>query len=253
MSVVPNIHFDYTTEVQVFIVYKSNVIIIDIGTYESRFGFAGDESSQLSLPSNIVNYQKPSGKRSSPESQTAVIVGESKPWRFHWVTEYMYRYKDVEVTPLVKDFNIRSWEGVERMIFHAMEDWLCVKTDDNPVLVVEPPFAKRSRREKFAELLFEKFKVPGLMMYKDAALTCFSRGRTMGMVVDLGEELIRCCGVIDGFVSRENVSFQRFGGARLRDLYIDKCLAPFLESQKEEKARSIFPRGIVGILRSDDN
>ena len=90
-------------------------------------------------------------------------------------------------------------------------------------------------------------------MYKDAALTCFSRGRTMGMVVDLGEELIRCCGVIDGFVSRENVSFQRFGGARLRDLYIDKCLAPFPESQKEEKARSIFPRGIVGILRSDDN
>ena len=45
------------------------------------------------------------------------------------------------------------------MIFHAMEDWLCVKTDDNPVLVVEPPFAKRSRREKFE---FELFPTLGL-------------------------------------------------------------------------------------------
>lgn len=89
-------------------------------------------------------------------------------------------------------------------------------------------------------------------MYKDAALTCFSRGRTMGMVVDLGEELIRCCGVIDGFVSRENVSFQRFGGARLRDMYVEKCLIPFLESQKEEKARSVLPRGLVGVVRSFD-
>lgn len=74
----------------------------------------------------------------------------------------------------------------------------------------------------------------------------------MGMVVDLGEELIRCCGVIDGFVSRENVSFQRFGGARLRDMYVEKCLIPFLESQKEEKARSVLPRGLVGVVRSVD-
>ena len=87
-------------------------------------------------------------------------------------------------------------------------------------------------------------------MYKDAALTCFSRGRTIGMVVDIGEEFTRCCGVIDGFVSRENVSIQRFGGARLRDLYISKCLKPFLDSQKEEKARSIVPRGIASISPS---
>lgn len=95
---------------------------------------------------------------------------------------------------------------------------------------------------RFSELLFEKFKVPGLMMYKDAALTCFARGRTTGMVVDMGEEFTRCCGVIDGFVSRESVSFQRFGGARLSDLYIDQCLSPFLQSQD---VKTVLPRGFV--------
>ena len=142
-----------------------------------------------------------------------------------------------------------------------MEDWLCVRPDENPVLLTEPPVFKHSRREKysfsinskgdrFSELLFEKFQVPGLMMYKDAALTCFARGRTIGMVVDMGEEFTRCCGVIDGFVSRENVSMQRFGGARLRDLYLSKSLQPFLESRKEEKERSIIPRGMASISPS---
>ncbi|KAK8819913.1 hypothetical protein WA538_002015, partial [Blastocystis sp. DL] len=217
--------------------HKSNVIVIEIGTYASRFGFAGDESIQLSMPSNIVFYQKPTINKSastSNSSQTVTVVGESKPWR----------YKDVQISPLVRDFNVRSWEGIEQMILHAMEDWLCVRTDDNPALLVEPPFAKRSRREKFSELLFEKFKVPGLMMYKDAALTCFARGRTTGMVVDMGEEFTRCCGVIDGFVSRESVSFQRFGGARLSDLYIDQCLSPFLQSQD---VKTVLPRGFTSI------
>ena len=43
---------------------------------------------------------------------------------------------------------VRSWDGVEQMINHAMEDWLCVRPDENPVLLTEPPFAKHSRREK---------------------------------------------------------------------------------------------------------
>lgn len=74
---------------------KSNVIVIEIGTYASRFGFAGDESiqvihrcdlpdSQLSMPSNIVFYQKPTINKSastSNSSQAVTVVGESKPWR----------------------------------------------------------------------------------------------------------------------------------------------------------------------------
>lgn len=74
---------------------KSNVIVIEIGTYASRFGFAGDESIQvirqtnlpdlqLSMPSNIVFYQKPTINQSASNSnspQTVTIVGEPKPWR----------------------------------------------------------------------------------------------------------------------------------------------------------------------------
>ena len=126
------------------------------------------------------------------------------------------------------------------MITHALEDWLCVSTDESPILLVEPPIVKRSRREKFSEILFEKFKVPGLMMYKDAALTCFSRGRTMGMVVDMGEDFTRCCGVFDGFVDQSNVVMQRFGGVRLRNLYLKQCLIPAVQGKHE-----ILPRGCV--------
>lgn len=93
---------------------------------------------------------------------------------------------------------------------------------------------------RFAEMLFEKMRVPSLMMYKDAALSCFSRGRTMGMVVDIGEDLTRCCGVFDGFVDRDYVSYQRFAGSRLRDLYVQRCLVPAMKGKPE-----LLPRGCV--------
>ena len=90
---------------------------------------------------------------------------------------------------------------------------------------------------RFAELLFEKMRVPGLMMYKDAALTCFSRGRTMGLVVDIGEEYTRCCGIFDGFVDSQYVSLQKLAGKQLGECYMKQFL----------QERSILPRGIVGV------
>lgn len=172
------------------------------------------------------------------------------------------RYKDVQISPLVRDFN-----GTFSQLFIPCSSELGGNRANDPprhgglALCADgrqsrspcgTPLCKAIASRKvnlsvftiarFSELLFEKFKVPGLMLYKDAALACFARGRTTGMVVDMGEEFTRCCGVIDGFVSRESVSFQRFGGARLSDLYIDQCLSPFLQSQD---VKTVLPRGFV--------
>ena len=69
-------------------------------------------------------------------------------------------------------------------------------------------------------------------MFKDAALTCFSRVRTVAMVVDIGEHFTRCCGVIDGFVDRENVVMQRFGAHRIRSLALQKCIIPAIHGHE---------------------
>ena len=69
-------------------------------------------------------------------------------------------------------------------------------------------------------------------MFKDAALTCFSRGRTVAMVVDIGEHFTRCCGVLDGFIDRENVVMQRFGAHRIRSLALQKCIIPAIHGHE---------------------
>ena len=61
---------------------KSNVLVIEIGTHESRFGFAGDEHCQVVFPSNSVTYTKPTVRQGSTEIQTTTIIGESKPWKY---------------------------------------------------------------------------------------------------------------------------------------------------------------------------
>ena len=76
-------------------------------------------------------------------------------------------------------------------------------------------------------------------MYKDAALTCFSRGRTMGLVVDIGEEFTRCCGVFDGFVDPQYVSCQHLAGSQLGGQYTKH----FLHTLSKE----VLPRGCVWI------
>lgn len=39
------------------------------------------------------------------------------------------------------------------MIQHALQDWLCVSTEDNSVLLVEPPTVTHMRREKLGRIL----------------------------------------------------------------------------------------------------
>ena len=172
------------------------------------------------------------------------------------------RYKDAEITPLVRDLSsaicVVHVTSSSQLGGHGEDDPACpaglaVRLHRGQL---RPPrrashcdaHAEREVgayivvKRRFAEMLFEKMRVPSLLMYKDAALTCFSRGRTMGMVVDIGEDLCRCCGVFDGFVDRDNVSYQRFAGARLRDLYVHRCLLPQLKGKEE-----LLPRGCVGL------
>lgn len=111
------------------------------------------------------------------------------------------RYKDVQISPLVRDFN-----GTFNRFFIPCSSELGGNRANDPprhgglALCADgrqsrspcgTPLCKAIASRKvnlsvftiarFSELLFEKFKVPGLMMYKDAALTCFARGRTTGM------------------------------------------------------------------------
>ncbi|KAF8570288.1 hypothetical protein P879_04498 [Paragonimus westermani] len=70
---------------------------------------------------------------------------------------------------------------------------------------LEPAWNTKNHREKIAEVLFEKFKIPAFYVAKNAALTCFANGRHTGLVLDSGAIHTSAIPVYDGLVLTQEI------------------------------------------------
>ncbi|KAK8803426.1 hypothetical protein WA158_001120 [Blastocystis sp. Blastoise] len=210
-----------------------NALVFELGSYECKFGYAGDDVPQSIIASNSVQYTDKS--RSNKEATKKTIVGEATPWR----------YLDSEVSRVVINGNISNWSAMQSIMSFALEDWMVVETKDYPMLIADSPFTSTESREKMAQLVFETYHSPALLMYRDAALTCFARGKGGGLVIDMGEDTTRVVPVIDGFALSEGIQTHTLAGKRLNTLYYN-----YLASIGEKVN---FPRGITQLSTSCQN
>ena len=87
------------------------------------------------------------------------------------------------------------------MFSFALEDWMAVDPSEYPMLLCDSVFSTQDNRKRYgpflcfilrvAQLVFEQFKSPAVLMYRDAPLSCFARAKGTGLVVDLGEDTTR--------------------------------------------------------------
>jgi actin-like protein 6A len=94
------------------------------------------------------------------------------------------------------------------------------------MLIAEPSTNSGQQREKAAELMFEKYKVPALFLAKNAVLTSFASGRATSLVVDSGGGSTVISAVHDGYVLQKSVATSPIGGEFLTD-----CMMKSLESK----------------------
>ena len=65
---------------------------------------------------------------------------------------------------------VSDWDVVQGLWDQAVE-LLSLNLEEHPVLVTEPVFNTKSLREKYAEVMFENYKVPGLFICKTPVLS----------------------------------------------------------------------------------
>ncbi|CAN6446188.1 unnamed protein product [Victoria cruziana] len=94
------------------------------------------------------------------------------------------------------------------------------------MLLAEPSSNTQQQRERTAELMFEKYKVPALFLAKNAVLTSFASGRATALVVDSGGGSTTVSPVSDGYVLQKAVVSSPIGGEFLTD-----CMMRSLESK----------------------
>jgi len=87
--------------------------------------------------------------------------------------------------------------------------------EESPVLLSEPNSRCSKMREAMAELLFEKFDTPALSCASSAALSCFSFGRTAGLVLDIGAGITSVAPVHSGEVFSQALREVRYAGTAL--------------------------------------
>jgi actin-related protein len=68
-----------------------------------------------------------------------------------------------------------------------------------PVLITDSPLSSRENREQAAQIMFEKFRVPGFYVATQAVLSLFASGRTRGVVVESGDGVSHAVPVFEGY------------------------------------------------------
>lgn len=57
---------------------------------------------------------------------------------------------------------VSNWDALEALWTYTLTDQMRLNTEDHPMMLTEPSFNTNDAREKMVELMFEKYKVPGM-------------------------------------------------------------------------------------------
>ncbi|KAL5006339.1 hypothetical protein ScPMuIL_015145 [Solemya velum] len=172
-------------------------LVFDIGTYSFRAGYAGEDSPKAEIPTHVGVIEdleiqmeiEESSNVKQPEKQYYIDTNSIKVPR-----------KGMEIHSFLKDGMIEDWDVYEKMIDYVYSRHVRSESNLHPVMMSEPAWNSRSKREKMTELMFEKYNVPAFFLCKNAVLSAFANSRSTALVLDSGATHTTAVPVYDGYV-----------------------------------------------------
>ena len=101
-----------------------------------------------------------------------------------------------------------DWHGVEQLLHHAFYNELRVAPEEHPVILADQPNWNKAEREKMMSILFETFNCPAVFLQSSPVLSLYASGRSTGLSVSIGDELITVVPVYEGKLSAYINHFQ---------------------------------------------
>uniref|UniRef100_A0A8C8VJI7 Actin n=1 Tax=Pelusios castaneus TaxID=367368 RepID=A0A8C8VJI7_9SAUR len=195
-------------------------VVIDTGTGYTKSGLAGDEKPHSVVPS-CVGVPKIRTKDSP-----LYYIGKSIPSQSTEVSMNMVMTHGV----------VTDWDALEMLWHHIFYTELDVCPKELAVLVTDAPLSPTTNREKMAELLFENFEVPAMLVAHQSLLSVYSYGRTNGLVIGSGYGTSYTVPVHDGYILPHATYRLDVAGSALTH-YLAKlmgeCGNPFQEEELE--------------------
>lgn len=193
-----------------------SALVFDVGTRAVRGGFAGEDTPKA-LFSTQIGVREHEDSASSKGGDGDVEMGSPDKKRSFFVGDNNLGFvrNDMEMmSPMASDGLIGDWDALEAILEYTMSDALGVDCKDYALIWGEPSYNTREDRERFTELMFEKFSVPALFLSKTGVLSAFSCGKSSALVVDVGEQTV-VTPVHDGYALRKCAVRSPLGGGVL--------------------------------------
>ncbi|KAI3404990.2 ARP4 [Candida oxycetoniae] len=184
-----------------------NAIILDIGSLNTRIGYAGDDFPKIITASSYG--QLSDGTR---------IFGESID---------VLRQKGTEVKRIVENSLIVDWEAAFEMFSYYFKQ-LKIVEKDQPILITEPIWSTNEYRTRLIEQVYKRYEFPGLYLVKVPSCISFQQGRPNCLVVDLGHDSISVSPVVDGICLIKSSVRTPYSGKFLNNIVKD-----FLQGKKK--------------------
>nr|CAB3219850.1 actin-like protein 6B [Phallusia mammillata] len=172
-------------------------LVFDVGSHTVRAGYAGEDCPKADFPTAIgvemIDQMETDGGEVKPEKKLSIDTNK-----------LLYPKKGAEVVNCLEDGMIKDWDTFEALLNHTYKNYIRSDSDLHPVLVTEPAWNSREKREKLAELMFEKYNAPAFFVCKSPVLTAFANGRYTGVILDSGATHTSAVPVHDGFVLQQS-------------------------------------------------
>lgn len=183
-------------------------LIIDNGSKMMKVGFSDEATPRKVFPSIV----------GTPRYQGIMVgMGQRDSYVGH---EAQSKSGILNIKNPISHGCVTDWDAMEKIWSHTFYHELGVTPEDRPVLVTEAPFTPKADREKMAQIMFETFNVPRLLIVGTHRAALCADGRTTGIVLDCGGGVSHVAPIYQKDTIHEGVIRLDLGGADLTDYLV---------------------------------
>ncbi|XP_073434886.1 actin-like protein 6A isoform X1 [Dendrobates tinctorius] len=202
-------------------------LVFDIGSFSVRVGYARDDHPEVDFPTSI-------GAVNDAQDGSTPSTYYIEP-NIHDVP-----LKNMEAITPIKDAMIDDWDGFQAILDHTYEKCIKSKSNLHRVMMSEPAWNTREKRERLTELMFEHYNIPSFFLCKSAVLSTFSNGRLTALILDSGATYTTATPILDGRVIHQGIVRSPLAGnfvtlqcrELLQEMNVD-LIPPYMIASKE--------------------
>ena len=159
------------------------VIVIDLGSYQSKTGLSGDDNPRYIVPSLFGSLK------------TFDIKGHNI--EFFVGSETREKADPQSIYNPFKNGFITDPNDIEKLFRHIFDNEIQINPEKKNIIVTTPLNGPISQRLTISQILFEKFKVNSLYLSTPTALGLYLSSEFTGTVVDCGETFTQVSSIFD--------------------------------------------------------